>query len=121
VYADDRYAMRGIAGEAQVVVAVVLLEGAHVLRFHGLVNAIAVAQLPVDGPKLVGLAATRHRGAAVPGRVEPGAVLGRVLAVQQDAADDMTAHSADVLLGGQGAAARILATVYLAVSLTSLH
>jgi hypothetical protein len=33
----------------------------------------------------------------------------------------MTAHSADVLLGGQGAAARILATVYLAVSLTSLH
>ena len=119
-HAEDRHRMRGIAGKEHAAVAVALQrhragavdrgpgrlprqvafadgvqvalhEGAHVLRLHRLFGAVAVAQLPVDAPQVVGLAVHQHRGAAVPGRVEPGAALGRVRAGQGDVDDDVAA------------------------------
>ena len=45
-------------------VQVALHEGAHVLRLHRLFGVLAVAQLVVDAPDVVGLAVHQHGGAA---------------------------------------------------------
>ena len=119
-HAEDRQRMRRIAGEQHAVVAIArqrhgasavdrgprqlpgqvafadgvqvpLHEGAHVVGLQGFFGAVAMAQLPVDAPQVVGLAVHQHRAAAVPRGVEPGAAFGRVPALQHDVDDDVAA------------------------------
>jgi hypothetical protein len=66
-------------------------DGRRLQRFFG---ALAGAQLVVDAPDVVGLAVHQHGRAGVPRRVEPGAALGRMVAVQLDVDDHVAAFVA---------------------------
>ena len=124
-HAEDRHQVRGVAGEQHAAVAVALqrqrvglvdahpdrlplarlahhLQQAfdarhHVLGLDRLVRVLAVAQLVVDAPDVVGLLVHQHGRAGVAGRVEVGQPLGGALAVEQDVDDDVAALVAGAL------------------------
>ncbi|MNS71152.1 hypothetical protein D3C72_1045090 [compost metagenome] len=75
-------------------VEVALHELGHRRGLQRVFGALAGAQLVVDAPDVVGLAVHQHGRAGVPRRVEPGAALGRVVAVQLDVDDHVAAFVA---------------------------
>lgn len=63
--------------------------GAHARLLHLGLRVLVVAKLIVHAPDAARLAVHQHGGAGVGGRIEPGAALGRVVAVEGDVGDQV--------------------------------